>query len=256
MSRTRIVFFIILALYVAVLAFALASDLAGAQFLRGLFIASTVFAAGVVALDMFGVFGEHHGDTAGDVTAGHIGDHFGHAAEGGAPAGHAHAEGGAPAAGDASGNHAADHSHEAADSGHHEQSAAAPILSVLMYLRLFVYFCLGFGPVGWLAVTSGRGTLVSLLMATVVGVGAVFLAQAFFRFQRHDTDSQVHAVELVGQRATVIIPLDDKTMGKVRVQMGLVVTEQYALAAHAGAAFQTGDEVLVASVTDECVYVR
>ncbi len=244
MSRTRIVFFVILALYVAVLAFALASDLAGAQFLRGLFIASTVFAAGVVALDMFGVFGEHHGDTAGDVTAGHIGDHFGHAGEG-APAGHADAD-----------HAAADHSHEGESSAHHEQSAAAPILSVLMYLRLFVYFCLGFGPVGWLAVTSGRGTLVSLLMATVVGVLAVFLAQAFFRFQRHDTDSQVRAVELVGQRATVIIPLDDKTMGKVRVQVGLVVAEQYALAAHAGAAFQTGDEVLVASVTDECVYVR
>jgi membrane protein implicated in regulation of membrane protease activity len=244
MSRTRTVFFVILALYVAVLAYALASDLAGAQFLRGLFIASTVFAAGVVALDMFGVFGEHHGDTAGDVTAGHIGDHFGHAGEG-APAGHADAD-----------HAAADHSHEGESSAHHEQASAAPILSVLMVLRLFVYFCLGFGPVGWLAVTTGRGTLVSLLMATVVGVLAVFLAQAFFRFQRHDTDSQVRAVELVGQRATVIIPLDDKTMGKVRVQMGLVVTEQYALAAHAGAAFQSGDEVMVASVTDECVYVR
>jgi membrane protein implicated in regulation of membrane protease activity len=85
---------------------------------------------------------------------------------------------------------------------------------------------------------------------------AVFLAQAFFRFQRHDTDSQLTGADLVGQRATVIVPLDDKTMGKVRVQVGLVVTEQYALAAHAGAAFQTGDEVMVASVTDECVYVR
>ena len=146
MSRTRTVFFIILALYVAVLAIALASNLAGAQFLRGLFIASTVFAAGVVALDMFGIFGEHHGDTAGDVTAGHIGDHFGHAAEGGAPAGHAHAEGVAPSVGEDAAGHAADHSHEGAGSAHHEQAAAGPILSALMYLRLFVYFCLGVRP--------------------------------------------------------------------------------------------------------------
>jgi len=255
MSRTRTVFFIILALYVGVLAIALASDLAGAHFLRTLFIASTVFAAGVVALDMFGVFGEHHGDTSGDVTAGHIGDHFGHAGEG-ASAGHAHAGDVAPSGGESGAGHAADHSHDGDSRADHEQASAAPILSVLMYLRLFVYFCLGFGPVGWLAVTSGRGTLVSLLMASVVGVLVVFLAQAFFRFQRHDTDSQVRAVELVGQRATVIVPLDDKTMGKVRVQVGMTVAEQYALATRAGAAFGTGDEVVIASVTDECVYVR
>ena len=93
-------------------------------------------------------------------------------------------------------------------------------------------------------------------MAAPVGVVAVFLAQAFFRFQRHDTDSQVRGAELVGQRATVIIPLDDKTMGKVRIQVGPVVTEQYALAAQPARRFDNGDEVMVASVTDECVYVQ
>lgn len=89
-----------------------------------------------------------------------------------------------------------------------------------------------------------------------MGVVAVFLAQAFFRFQRHDTDSQLRAVELVGQRALVIVPLDARNMGKVRVQVGLSVTEQYALAAHADASFPVGAEVVIASVTDECVYVR
>ena len=87
-------------------------------------------------------------------------------------------------------------------------------------------------------------------------MAAVFLAQAFFRFQRQDTDSQLTSADLVGQTGTVIVPLDDKTMGKVRILVGPVVTEQYALAAHPGAAFKNGDQVMVSSVTDECVYVR
>jgi hypothetical protein len=45
-------------------------------------------------------------------------------------------------------------------------------------------------------------------------------------------------------------------MGKVRVRVGPVVTEQYALAARADAAFAAGDEVVVSAVTEECVLVH
>ena len=127
---------------------------------------------------------------------------------------------------------------------------------MLTYLRLFVYFCLGFGPMGLVALASGRSAATSLLLATPVGVVAVFLAQAFFRFQRSDVDSQLASSDLVGRAATVIVPLDDKAMGKVRILVGQVVTEQYALAARPGAAFNNGDQVMITSVTDECVYVR
>jgi membrane protein implicated in regulation of membrane protease activity len=141
---------------------------------------------------------------------------------------------------------------------HHgpDQQGAGAILSALVYLRLFVYFCLGFGPMGLAALATGRSAIASLLLAIPVGVAAVFLAQAFFRFQRQDTDSQLTSADLVGQTATVIVPLDDGTMGKVRILVGPVVTEQYALAARPGAAFKNGDQVMVSSVTDECVYVR
>ena len=141
---------------------------------------------------------------------------------------------------------------------HHglDQQGAGPILSALSYLRLFVYFCLGFGPMGLVALATGRSAIASLLLAIPVGVAAVFLAQTFFRFQRQDTDSQLTSADLVGQTGTVIVPLDDKTMGKVRILVGPVVAEQYALAAHPGAAFKNGDQVMVSSVTDECVYVR
>ena len=228
MSRTRTIFFIFLAIYLAVILAALALDIVSTDFVRLIFIASTVFSVGVVLLDFFGVLGGHHdGETSGDVTTGHV----------------------------FSGDHAqGDHSVET----HHglDQQGAGPILSALSYLRLFVYFCLGFGPMGLVALATGRSAIASLLLAIPVGVAAVFLAQTFFRFQRQDTDSQLTSADLVGQTGTVIVPLDDKTMGKVRILVGPVVAEQYALAAHPGAAFKNGDQVMVSSVTDECVYVR
>lgn len=130
------------------------------------------------------------------------------------------------------------------------------VLSVLSYLRSLVYFCLGFGPTGWVALTMGNSAGQSLIWAAPAGLVAFVLAHAFFRFQRTDTDSSLHAEELYFQPATVIIPLTHDTMGKVRLQMGMNVTEQYALAAEPGARFEKGDTVRVANVTDECVYVE
>ena len=247
MSRTRTIFFLFLAVYLAIIIAALALGIASPEFVRLIFIASTVFSVGVVLLDFFGVLGgQHGGETAGDMTAG--GDHSTADLNGtGGDAGHVAAHSIAdPAPGDHSGPM------------HHgpEQQGAGPILSALSYLRLFVYFCLGFGPMGLVALATGRSMAVSLLLAIPVGVAAVFLAQAFFRFQRQDTDSQLTSADLVGRTGAVIIPLDDRTMGKVRILVGPVVTDQYALAAHPGAKFSTGDQVMISSVTDECVYVR
>jgi membrane protein implicated in regulation of membrane protease activity len=250
MSRTRTVFFIFLAVYLAIIIAALALGIVSTDFVRLIFIASTVFSVGVVLLDFFGVLGGHHGgETSGDVTAGHFGgDHAASDTSGaGGITGHALAHSdGSHAPGDQSSP-----MHQGSD-----QPGAGPILSALSYLRLFVYFCLGFGPMGLVALATGRSAFASLLFAIPVGVAAVFLAQAFFRFQRQDTDSQLTSADLIGQTGTVIVPLDDRNMGKVRILVGPVVTEQYALAAHPGAAFKNGDQVMVSSVTDECVYVR
>ncbi len=127
---------------------------------------------------------------------------------------------------------------------------------MLTYLRLFVYFCLGFGPAGWIALASGRGALTSLAVAAPFGFGSLLLARAFFRFQRADTDSQLESSDLIGQEATVIVALDDRTMGKVRVTAGMNVADLYALATDPGQAFEKGAPVRISDVTDECVYVR
>jgi len=247
MSRTRIVFFAILAICLILIAASLAFQLLAERALLQLFVGAAIFGVGVVALDFLGILGGHHdtaghdlaaGDaSAGRFDAGHGGDH-----------GHA---------GDHTAGHAPPHHPDAAHAANgRDQSSAAPVLSMLTYLRLLVYFCLGFGPAGWASLATGQGPLLSLAIATPVGLAAFFLAQAFFRFQRRDTDSQLTGGDLLGATATVIVPLDAATMGKVRIQVGLSVTDQYALAADPEAHFAAGDPARVVKVTDECVYVR
>ncbi len=236
MSRTRIVFFIVLAVFLGLVAVALAVEIFDAQVARQIFIAATVFSAGVVLLDLLGVLGEHPGD------AGHIDGTdaatLDHAGDGSDDVHISHGDD-------------VDVSHDHPYAGH-----AAPILSVLTYLRLLVYFCLGFGPTGWVSMATGRSPLLSLGLAVPVGLAAVFLAQAFFRFQRRDTDSQIGRAELLTAEATVVVPLDHATMGKVRIKSGLNVTDRFALAAEPGKQFAKGEPVRIVQVTDECVYVR
>src|SRR5690606_30849824 len=101
----------------------------------------------------------------------------------------------------------------------HTQPAPSgvPLLSALSYLRQTVYFCIGFGPVGLAALLSGTRPLASLALAVPAGILTIFVARAFFRFQRHDTGRVIRPAELLRQRATVIVPLDHENMGKVRV---------------------------------------
>ncbi len=275
MNRTRLIFFGALAVVLLILAGSLAENIVNEGTLLQIFVTTTVFGVGVVLLDFTGLLGHHAGDTAGD-TAGDLGGHAGAEIAGHDFGGHdlgghdlgghagAHADAGD---GQAGGAHdaaaAAGHIGHGEHAGQHENGnrangsqSAAPILSVLAYLRLLVYFCLGFGPAGWIGLAGGLGALGSLALATPVGLGALFLARAFFRLQRKDTGAVPPEADLVGEHATVVVPLDSRTMGKVRVQAGLEVTDLYAIAADEGAQFEHGADVRIVQVTDECVRVR
>ena len=141
------------------------------------------------------------------------------------------------------------------ESSETEHRGGVAVLSALAYLRYTVYFCLGFGPTGWIVMATSRSPANSLIWAIPAGGVAFVLAYAFFRLQRSDTDSSLHSKELHTRSATVLIPLSHKTMGKVRVQVGMTITEQYALAAEPDAQFEKGEAVWISDVTDECVYV-
>ena len=208
--------------------------------LNGVYIGCTLFSVTITLLDFLGFLGGNQDSDSG-------GDAGGDSSDDGADSGSTRFDTDLP--GDEA--LAGTASHESVP-----HTGKVAVLSVLSYLRSLVYFCLGFGPTGWVAIAMGNSAVQSLIWAAPAGVAAFALAHAFFRFQRTDTDSSLHSEELFFQQATVIVPLTHDTMGKVRVQVGMSVTEQYALAAKPDARFEKGETVRVANVTDECVYVE
>jgi hypothetical protein len=197
MTRTRLVFFLLLLVILAIVALSLATQRMDAQMLMQLYVAGTIFAVGIVILDFLGIFGDHGAQHSGAHEGGmHIGDTGGHDGTMDADPGGALEHTGHDLDLDVSRGHAT-----------HLPHSAAAALATLAYLRLFVYFCLGFGPSGWVALASGYTPWLSLALAVPVGLIAVVLAQALFRLQRSDTDSSLRRDDLLMQRATVTVPL-------------------------------------------------
>ena len=265
MTRSRLTFFIVLATVLAIVALSMATSLISSGAIYQLYIATAIFGIGVVTLDFLGIFGEHGeegGDSAIDFDSGDGSADF----DGGVDFdGSFDADGGFDLdAADGPGVHIGGTEFDIGDGteGHvdgqftdYNRTAGSWVLNLMAYLRLTVYFCMGFGPTGLMAMATGRSPLVSLGLATAVGVVALFLAQAVFRLQQSVTDSTVHAQDMLRQEATVMIPVGHSDMGKVRIQLGMSVTEQYALASNPDDTFRSGDKVRITRVTDECVYV-
>ena len=210
--------------------------------LNGVYIGCTLFSLTITVLDFLGFLGESQGSENGGGDA--SGDGSGDGAE----------DGGTRFDTDLPGDEA--YAGKTPPETVPRDTSKVAVLSVLSYLRSLVYFCLGFGPTGWVAIAMGNSAGQSLIWAAPAGAAAFVLAHMFFRFQRTDTDSSLHSEELFFQQATVTVPLTHDTMGKVRVQVGMNVTEQYALAVEPNARFGKGDTVRVTNVTAECVYVE
>lgn len=265
MNRTRLTFFIVLSVVMGIVALSLVLELLASTLLLPIYVATTIFSVGVVSLDFLGILGQEGDDGGadgdgfdgdafdgdvidGDVIDGEVADGADFDVDGDGDGPHG-LEGTGFDSGDDTHVHTLGHLHEI------DRARGSRVLQILAYLRMTVYFCLGFGPTGWVALASGRTALASLGSGILVGVLALILASAFFRFQRSDTDSSLQPHELLRAQATVTIPLTHTTMGRVRVHLGMNVTEQYALAAEPGRSFHNGDTVQIARVTDECVYV-
>lgn len=265
-NRTRVIFYVIVVLMLAVIAFSLSTRVIDRAVLMQIYIATGILGVGVVLIDMMGLLGHHYGDE----TSGH--DDGGNGGDDGAGIDHGDTDD--VFSGDTWDGHEdladADSTVDgAAGSHHHEEGVplhdvdhdslrmgGGPVLEAIRYLRMFVYFCLGFGLVGLALLTSGRTAQASLLFAGMAGIGTVLLARLFYRLQPGDTGDLLSENELLLEQGTVIVPLTDDTMGKVRIQVGMQVYEPYALAAHAGEMFVRGEKAKVVRVTDECVYVE
>lgn len=192
--------------------------------LHGAYVVAAVFGFGVMAIDMLGLLGDHD-DGAGGHGHGHGGD--GHHLSGDL---------------DADGHHTSSGSHTS-------------LLMLLSRLRLVVYFCVGFGGLGLAAEYTGSGLVMGLVWAVIGGALATFLARIMFRFQSRDVDSSLDESELLAQHAQVTVALRGTDMGKVRVHLGQMTLERYALCDDPADAFEVNSTVEIVRTSDECVYV-
>jgi len=148
------------------------------------------------------------------------------------------------------------HDHVAADDDGGGEEVGGGILSALRYFRTFLYFCAGFGPTGLVAGLFGYATWPRLGWGLGAGVAAALVARALYRLQHNKLDSSVAPHELLAERAVVTIPILQGQMGKVRLRLGPVVVERFAIAADPHDAFERDAVVQIIEVRDDCVTVE
>ena len=143
---------------------------------------------------------------------------------------------------------------DADDAGGEE--AGGGILSALRYFRTTLYFCAGFGPTGLAAGLFGYGVWPRLMWGLGAGVAASLVARALYRLQHHNLDSSVSQNELLAERAVVTVPIPAGRMGKVRLRLGAVVVERFAVAVDAQEAFGRDALVQIVEARDDRVIVE
>ena len=137
----------------------------------------------------------------------------------------------------------------------HTHQRRNPIVFLLSLARSLVYFCLGFGPVGWFALATGMDKWLSLVWSIPFGLVTVFGTRAVRRIMRKDLDSQVKESQLLMEKAEVLVSINKGQLGKVRVRLGDTYIERYARARDREKSFPVGSVVTVIDVTEDSVFV-
>jgi len=190
-----------------------------------LYTAASVFGIGVTLLDLLGIFG--HGGHGGDGAAAHD-----------AASGH-----------DGAGTHVLPSS----VLGHQPPQKKLAGLRALTFLRTAVYFCFGFGPLGWISYSTSASVLKSLLWSIPTGIVFAAAGLVVRRIQRTTLDSQVTDGELLMEEAEVIVPIEPGSIGKVRVPS--LSVERFARARDAAVSYAVGEKVRVVSLADDLLIV-
>ncbi len=136
------------------------------------------------------------------------------------------------------------------------EEAGGGILNALRYVRTGLYFCAGFGPTGLVAGLFDYSTWPRLAWSLGAGLVAALVARALFRMQHQELDSTVAQHELLAERAVVSVPILKGQMGKVRLRMGPVMVERFAVAVDPHDAFERDEMVQIIEVRDDCVKVE
>lgn len=180
----------------------------------GFFIVVTAFGLGVLVLESLGLLvsdGGNDGEAGGDQAANGDGstDHYMHSDAG--------AYDGSTDPGIAVGARG--------------RARGAGVFRALFALRMLVYFCCGFGPVGLASIIVGQTFAVAITAGVVAGIVIMAVAWGWIRMQRQELDSTIPERDLVGANASVLIAIAPGATGRVRITIAQTVIDRYAVAA-------------------------
>lgn len=223
--------------------------------LMPIYIGTAVFGIGVTIVDMLGFIGNNEGEGDAEVADGIHGEDV---------------DGDFDADGDAHGDHHGDDfGHDDGDAegddthgeddlskiAHDRKGVKNPLLNLLSLLRSAVYFSMGFGPVGIVAILVGYKGVTNLFWSIPVGIIALVITKSVRKIQANKLDSQLKDSELIMAEAEVIVSIKPGMMGKVRVKLDRGVTDRYARAEEKSKGYPVESKVRVVNISEECLFV-
>jgi membrane protein implicated in regulation of membrane protease activity len=129
------------------------------------------------------------------------------------------------------------------------------LLRFFSFIRNGVYFSLGFGPIGWLAVQQGLSPFKSLIWSVPAGLVIMLAVRILKSFMKQELDSQIRDEDLLMEKGKVIVTIGMGEMGKVRIEVNGTYVDRYARCSDPEEIIPVGEPVRVAEITRECVYV-
>ena len=228
--------------------------------LQAIYIALAVFGVGVTVVDLFGAL-----DHAGQDDSGHIGhDAIGHDAIG-HDAGHGPGEHEVPAGHEGHGGHEA-HGHGGREEegsvlglARTEQAGlrkSSSVARVIGGLRMGVYFSLGAGPTGLVALATKIPPAISVLWAAATGVAIAVLARLLRKFLRRDLDSSFKAEDFLLEEATITVSVAPGLVGRAIVRKFGAQAEVYVRATSGDSAYERGARVRIIDYQDDVYMVE
>lgn len=219
----------------------------------GFFIVVTAFGLGVLVLESVGLLVSDGADADAGSDAG---------------AGADSADGGGMDDGDAGASHYLHSAASAYDGSTDPGIAVGPrrrargsrrgagVFRMLLALRMVVYFCCGFGPVGLASLLVGQ--TLALAVAAGAGAGVVIMAVAWLwiRLQRRELDSSIPDRDLVGAHASVTIAIAPGATGRVRIKLAQTVMDRYAVTRAPSRAIAKGEAVTITGLSGPDVVVQ
>jgi len=130
------------------------------------------------------------------------------------------------------------------------------LLKTLSWLRMVVYFSLGFGVSGLFATFLGESSIATFLWALGLGIAVVMIYKISYKILRQEIDSTVKEDDLWLKTGEVLIPVRQGQLGKVEIKVDHRTVERYCKSFYENEEFKRGDRILIAKVTEECVYIE